>query len=309
MSFVNRSRWSRWFRTFSLPLLMVAGVYSIHVPTAQAQDDLERSGAREAARRGIDAFGQKRFAEALDLFKRAESVVHAPTHLLYIARSAVELGQLVLARETYLKVVREQLPTNAPNAFKEAQAAASTELSALEPRIPKLRIELRGDPNHTAQVTLDERTLSNALVGVAIPIDPGKHIVRATSAGMKQAELEITVPESAEQVAELKLEPQGGVALATAPTSLSAHSDSAPPAAASHPNYLRIGSYAAAGVGVIGTVFGTYFAFRAKSKGDDGDALYARYGCPSCSASQKAEVIDADDASANAKTLSAVGFV
>lgn len=290
---------------------MVLGALSaVHVPAANAQDDIERSGAREAARRGLDAYGQKRYTDALDLFRRAESVVHAPTHLLYIARSAVELGQLILARESYLKVVREQLPANAPNAFREAQSAASTELAVLEPRIPKLRIELQGDPNRAAQITLDGRPLANALVGVAIPIDPGKHTVRATSPGTKPAEIEIAVPESVEQVAELRLEREGPAAPAANPSvALNANANSLQPSEASRPNYLRIASYAAAGVGIVGAGVGTYFAFRAKSKGDDGDALYAKYRCPSCSASQKAEVLDADDASASAKTLSAVGFV
>lgn len=310
MSSVNHGGWSRWFRTASLSLLLLGATHAVCVPVAHAQDDLERSGARETARRGLEAFGQKRFADALDLFKRAESVVHAPTHLLYIARSAVELGQLVLARETYMKIVREQLPANAPSAFKEATTAASSELSALEPRIPKLRIVLQGDPKQGAQITLDERPLSNALVGVAIPIDPGKHAVRATAPGVRPASVEVTVPESTEQVAELKLEPESNTALATnPPTAALSQSGSLSTTEAGHPNYLRIGSYAAAGVGVLGLGVGTIFAFRAKSKGDDGDALYSKYGCPNCSAAQKAEVIDADDAAASAKTLSAVGFV
>lgn len=310
MAFVNRCRRYRWFENSFVSLLVVGAAHTFQVPVAQAQDDLERSGAREAARHGLEAYGQKRFGDALDLFKRAESVVHAPTHLLYIARSAVELGQLVLARETYLKVTREQLPANAPPAFKEAQSAAATELTALEPRIPKLRIELQGDANHAAQITLDGRPLSQALVGVAIPVDPGQHTLQATSAGMKPAEVTMTVPESAEQVAELKLEPESAAALATnGSTAGSSTSGPHDLAEAQHPNYLRIASYASAGVGVLGLGFGTYFAFHAKSKGDDGDTLYARYGCPNCSAAQKSEVIDADDSSASAKTMSAVGFV
>lgn len=310
MVFVNRSHWSRWFGTSLASLLIVGASYTFHVPIAEAQDDLERSGAREAAGRGLDAYSQKRFADALDLFKRAESVVHAPTHLLYMARSAAELGQLVLARETYLKVVHEQLPANASNAFKEAKAAAATELAALEPRIPKLRIELQGDPKHAAQITLDGRSLSHALVGVAIPVDPGQHTLRATSAGMKPAETTIAVPESTQQVAELKLEAESVAAPATNVAPLvSSQSGPQPHAEEQRPNYLRIASYAAAGVGVIGLGVGTYFAFRAKSKGDDGDALYAKYECPNCSATQKDAVINSDDASASASTMSAVGFI
>ena len=128
------------------------------LPTAAAADDeLERSGARETARRGLEAFEQQRYAEALELFNRAESVVHAPTHLLYVARAHVALGQLVSARETYLKLTREELPAMAPVAFKDARKSAATELALLEPRIPKLTLEVGDVPG--AQVVLDDAVL------------------------------------------------------------------------------------------------------------------------------------------------------
>ena len=65
---------------------------------------------------GAAAFKDQRWAEAVDLFKRAESMVHAPTHLLYLARAQDKLGHLVEAHEAYLKIVKEPLPPNPPKA-------------------------------------------------------------------------------------------------------------------------------------------------------------------------------------------------
>jgi hypothetical protein len=300
-------RWSRRLGTIYLSVLIAGTTSTVAMPQAWAQDELARAGARETARSGLEAYDQKRFADALDLFKRAESVLHAPTHLLYIARSAAAVHQLILARETYLKLTHEQLAPDAPTAFRDAQRAATDELSALEPRIPKLKLELQGSPSSAAQITVDGHALPSAFVGTAIPIDPGEHRIKATAPNMKPVEVVVNVAESSEQLATLKLEPAPNAVTGNAvppPNSASANGSGSKPT-----NYLRIASYAAAGVGVLGLGAGTYFAFRAKSKGDDADGLYTSYKCPKCSAAQKQEVIDLDNASASAKTKSAVGFV
>src|SRR6187399_2839785 len=71
--------------------------------------DRDRAAARSAADAGADAFDQQRYADAVELFGRAEKLVHATPHLLFIARSLVKLGRLVEAHETYLKIQREKL--------------------------------------------------------------------------------------------------------------------------------------------------------------------------------------------------------
>src|SRR6195952_4861152 len=77
-------------------------------PCALAQTDDDRAGARVAATEGVKASNEKRWADAADLFTRAESLVHSPVHLLFKARALIQLGQLVKARETLLEINREQ---------------------------------------------------------------------------------------------------------------------------------------------------------------------------------------------------------
>ena len=80
-------------------------------PTPSAED---KAGARAAAERGGAEYKASHYKEALDLFLRAESLIHAPTHVLMIARTQAALGDLVLAKESYLRITREPLTSNAP---------------------------------------------------------------------------------------------------------------------------------------------------------------------------------------------------
>src|SRR5437016_5860076 len=112
-----------------------------------AQTDEQRAGARSLATDGATAFNEGRFKDAVDLFSKAESLVHAPPHLLFIARANTKLGQLVKAREAYLKIAKEQLPANSPQAFRDAQAAASRELATIDHKIGSLAIKVEGAPD------------------------------------------------------------------------------------------------------------------------------------------------------------------
>ncbi len=89
--------------------------------TASAQTDEARASARAAATQGLHALQEGRYKDALDLCTRAESLMHAPTHLLLIARAQTKLGHLVEAREAYIKIERDHLAANAPRAFLDAQ--------------------------------------------------------------------------------------------------------------------------------------------------------------------------------------------
>src|SRR5689334_20899999 len=59
-------------------------------PSALALTDEERAAARAAAGQGADAFAAGKWQEAVELFSRAEALVHAPAHLMFIARSELK---------------------------------------------------------------------------------------------------------------------------------------------------------------------------------------------------------------------------
>src|SRR6266542_2198805 len=159
-------------------LVSATAIMATHVRAAFAQSDEDRGGARVAATEGLQAFKDKKWAEAVDRFTCAESLVHAPTHLLYLARAQANLGELVKAQEIYQRVVKENLPPNAPKAFLDAQADAQKELKDLEPRIPYVKAVIDGSGKNP-MATVDGVPIPSALIGVHRPISPGRHSFQA----------------------------------------------------------------------------------------------------------------------------------
>jgi hypothetical protein len=225
----------------------------------------ERAGARSAADQGYDAFQRGEWERALDLFGRAESLVHSAMHLLYVARSEARLNRLIEAQEAYLRVVRQALPEGAPAALSQAQQEAARELAALEPQIPFVSIELAGaSGSESIEVLQDGRALPPALIGVAHPLNPGAHTWQARS-GSRQSTVEARKVEPGSKLtlqlslpeAEIELIPQKPAPVIAAPV-VAAPAVTAPAAssASSGPSawvYVGFG-VAAAGIGV-GTGF------------------------------------------------------
>src|SRR5689334_5506941 len=109
---MNRSTERPRARALALGFAFAASLaVALHAPDTLAQSTASaeaKAGARAAAERGTIAFQEGRFADAIDLYQRAESLFHAPTHVLMLARSYAALGKLVLAKESYLAITREE---------------------------------------------------------------------------------------------------------------------------------------------------------------------------------------------------------
>ena len=163
-SILRRTVW-RLFATLGLGLACLA-----LSAEAGAQSEEEVAGARAAATEGIKAYNDGRWSAALDLFQRAESLLHAPTHLLYMARANAKLGRLVAARELYNKIIREPLGPKAPKAFQSAQEAAREEIAQVEPRLGKLTVTVEAPVGVIPVVKMDGESFPTALLGVARPI-------------------------------------------------------------------------------------------------------------------------------------------
>src|SRR5689334_22836717 len=163
--------------------LWVVGLVSVP-SVVRAQSDEQRAAARSLATEGATAFSEARFKDAVDLFGKAESLMHAPPHLLFLARAHAKLGQFVRAREAYLKITKETLAANAPKAFRDAQASAESEVREVEPKIASLTIRVEGGAGATdVGVMVDGAALPSVLVGLAQPIDPGTHRIEAGATG------------------------------------------------------------------------------------------------------------------------------
>ena len=215
-----------------IPCLVSGICVFVATHSAFAQTDLERATARDAANNGRAAFDAGKYEKAIDYLSRAEQLVHAPTHLLYLARAQVKLGRLVAAHETYLKINRETLAANAPKAFVSAQAAAEQEQDELDARLPSVTVTLRGAtkaPDTTVQ--MDGTPLPTAMIGIPLPADPGEHVFKAEGPYIVSDPITLRLTEAAKQTVTLTLRSNGTAPpVAAASTSGSTTRPSAAPA-------------------------------------------------------------------------------
>jgi hypothetical protein len=266
------------------------------------------------------------------LFSKAESLVHAPPHLLFMARAHAKLGQFVKAREAYLKIVKEQLSPNAPQAFRDAQSTAEEERKQVEPHIGKLLVKVEGaDGAKDLSVAIDGQPFPVVLLGVPQPMDPGDHTVTATATGFKGAPATVSLKDAGSGSAVVKLEVDNSVpppgAAPAAPSDaapVSAAPAGAPPSdAGASGSGMRTGAYVGFGVGVVGIALGTVFVLKSGSNRKTADQAASdleagkNTGHP-CSISGGNCDADADDAvkaaeyddkARSAKTIGIVGYV
>ena len=273
---------------------------------ASAQTDEARAAARAAATEGLHALQEGRYKDAVDLCTRAESLLHAPTHLLLIARAQAKLGHLVEAQEAYIKIQRDHLAPNAPRAFTDAQAAATEEEAALAPRVPTLKVDVAGAEAKDVEVTLDGASLPAALIGMAGPINPGSHTLTAKASNAVADPVTVTIAEGARQTATLTLTPlASGVAEPAEAAASPAPSSADEAAAGSSASSLRIGGWIAIGIGVAGVAAGTVFVVKNRQDRNDADALCGSQGCP---ASRRADIVSLDDSASSSATVAWISY-
>jgi hypothetical protein len=261
--------------------------------------DADRATARALAGEGQDALEKKDFTTAADRFSRADSIIHAPTLMLGLARAQVGLGKLVSAQETYNRIGREGVAPKSPPTWAQAVETARKEVESLGPRVPQVVITVKGPSS--ARVTIDDAVIPPAALGVKRPADPGAHLIRAVAEGFSPAEASVTLKEGAtgtvtlEIKAPLAVKPPVAVVvpppLPIAPTS---------PEAPRGSTQKTLG-FVALGVGGVGLVLGGVTGGLAIGKHAD-LADFCGNGCPP----DKQGDLDSFHTLA---TLSTVGFI
>lgn len=193
----------RWVRAFGACALLC----SLSNPRlASAQDDAaDKANARSLATEGIELYNEGRYADALDRLQRAQSLFDAPMHLLYIARAQVKLGQLVEASETYRRLIRVELSQETPSAVREAVESADAELDGVEARVSALRIEIVPANEPGLVVSIDDKPVSPAAIGVDRPMNPGQHRIRASVPDGRRVETTIELADGAREALRLEL--------------------------------------------------------------------------------------------------------
>lgn len=176
---------------------------------ALAQSAADKATARSLATAGIEDYEAGKYADALDKVSRAQDLYDAPIHLLYIARAQEKLGRLVEAAETYRKLERVKLDAKAPSAFVQAQNDGRRELASLVPRLPSLRIKIEPSGVEGLVLKLDGVELSNAVIGIDRPSNPGERVIEVSAPGYKTEERKLNLVERQKLDVDVTLERDG----------------------------------------------------------------------------------------------------
>ncbi len=194
--------------SFRLRAGIAATLLCLHLPAAPAgaQSAADKATARQLAIEGVEAFRKKDYAGALGKLSRAQNLYDAPVHLIYIARASARLGELVEAAEAYRKLVRTRLGADAPDAFREAVENGKKELPQLEPRIPKLRIDVEPADIEGLEVKVGESQVPVAALGANRPTNPGDLVITASAPGYTEGKQTLKLAEGETKAVKLVLE-------------------------------------------------------------------------------------------------------
>ena len=211
---------------FALATTLLAA--STSSTTALAQSDADKATARSLGQEGQAALDKKDFKGAEDRFRRADSLFHAPTLALGLARSQAALGRFVAAQETYNRIIREGTAPGAPAVFVKAIEDAKSEVGGVSAKVAGVTITVAGPEN--PKVLLDDASVPAAALGVNRPVDPGAHVVKATADGFEPAETKFSVAEGGSAIAALTMR-KSAVAAGPVPAVVPATAPGAAPVA------------------------------------------------------------------------------
>jgi hypothetical protein len=165
----------------------------------EAQDDARiTAAARSLFQEGVACSDHQDWPCAVDRFSSARALRSSPVILLNYAIALSHVGRIVEASEIYRALGRD---TSAPAALRAEATQAVTEL---EPRFGRLRARVTGSLDGVG-LTLDGAEVAVSIVGVAVPGDPGDHVLEAHRAGAVVASARVHVESGATAEATLTI--------------------------------------------------------------------------------------------------------
>jgi len=250
----------RWMRRAGWAALLLVTLASVpaHAQDVATADALFRQGLAEMKAGKYDS-ACPALAESQRLDPRAGT-------LFTLAECEVGAGKIATALahyEDFLSFV-ERIPKELKGRQAERVKAAGEQKKKLDAEIPRLTIAVP-DPPAGIVVKRDGASLGAVTFGVALPIDPGKHVVSAEAPGRESQEWTVTLARGARETVTVALK----AASAKTPPSASTVRTAPPPtatasAAPAAPN--RVPVYVAAGVGVVGIAVGAVAGVMAMGK-------------------------------------------
>ncbi|HJL14250.1 MAG TPA: hypothetical protein RMH99_01270 [Sandaracinaceae bacterium LLY-WYZ-13_1] len=165
-----------------------------------------RALARQRYAEGVEASRAERWDAAREAFRQALEIAPFTPILYNLAGSQEQTGRLIQAAENYRRFLRRCQSRRTPNLRRDAEQL----LSSIEERLARVTLQIEGLDPATDEVFLDDRPLVSAVLGNALPVNPGPHEVRVMRRGEgRVAAGGFHVPEGGEHVLELTVGAEG----------------------------------------------------------------------------------------------------
>jgi len=163
---------------------------------AQAQPSAaQRETARELMAEGRRLHERGDLNGALGRFSAADAIMHVPTTTLPVATTQVELGKLIEARESLLRLLATRQGPADPEPFNQARAKALALSQQLVARIGSIVITASSVSEADGlDLRVDGELVPKEMVGLRLRVNPGKHHIAARSQGRELSQ-EVDVAE------------------------------------------------------------------------------------------------------------------
>jgi hypothetical protein len=196
---------------------------------------------------------------AVAAFEQSYNVVASPNSHLMLARSLIQLGKLLEARQHLQTTIEEaDAAARVADKYAETASAARKDLADVQAKLARVTIKILGaDPSD--RVRVGERRVKRSAWGKPILVDPGKtYVTLVDQTGAERQRVDLDVAEGASETVEIDLTPPQ-----TAP---SPARPPPPPPAPPPPPPSRAPAYLAGGVGVAGLATFTLLGLLSNSK-------------------------------------------
>lgn len=237
-----------------LSLILGAAPRPLHAQPSASDRTVAESLFIEARK----LMNEQKYAEACAKFEASQKLDPAGGTLLNLAVCHEKEGKIATAWGEF----RQSLSLAKREQREDREKLASERIAALEPRLPRLRIDVPPEARVPGLIVRVNKTpLVEAVWGTAIPADPGDGLIEAEAPGYLPWSTRIKL---AEKQSESTTIPR----LNAAPPAASSGARQAPP----RPDSLRTTtSYVLLGVGALGLGLGTYFGLQTISRKGQSD--------------------------------------
>jgi hypothetical protein len=160
----------------------LACILFVVVADAGEPTDEDRAAAQDAFGKGMSQRARGDLTASLASFQRAHARLPSAITGLELGRAYMLLGRLVDARREFDAVARLPPRSGESSTAKQARAIATDLSSELAARVPTIVVEIEGARGVT--LTIDGAEVPEASVDDPHEVDPGRHRVVATHAGL-----------------------------------------------------------------------------------------------------------------------------